>query len=82
MNEPTEGETWDEMAARVSQEEISNRYAQSLWASMNSYRTAGFSDAQAWELTLFEHRSRLEFMTQSAMADRYSGRDEDDAPGP
>lgn len=74
---PPEGdpETWDEMAARVTMEEVNDRYANQLARSMTSYMKAGFSHTQAFRLTEIEHQSRLEFMGQAAMYQAVNGED-------
>lgn len=61
-------ETWDEMVARTVADEASTTYAKTLMTAMCAYRNAGFSEVQAWELTLAEHVSRLDYMGQIALS--------------
>lgn len=68
-NPPPEGdpETWDEMAARVTSDVMNGAYAKSLALSFQSYINAGFTYDQSWALTLREHDSRMEYLTQTAV---------------
>lgn len=66
-------ESWDQMAQRVTAEEVNTKYAQQLMGSMECYIVAGFSHQQAWELLLAEHQSRLDFMGQAALSAHEDG---------
>lgn len=64
---PKDGESWDQVAARVQAEIVNAAYASSLAASMQAYLNAGFSYNQAWDLTLAEHTARLDLMNQMTL---------------
>lgn len=71
--ETPDGEPWEEVTQRVAFEESSIRYATSLFQSMMVYKAIGFTEVQAWELTLAEHHSRLDVMGQNALMQEGDG---------
>ena len=85
MDEPERHEeTWEEMTERVSREhqtQINVSYSANLMASMLAYKAVGFSDTQAFELTLAEHQSKLEFMGNAQMFRIVHENGEDGAEG-
>jgi hypothetical protein len=77
-----EAETWEELAQRVTAEVHDMAYARRLFDAMQAYRLAGFSDEQAWELTLEEHGHRLDLMSQAAAHNLWVQESKEDEEGP
>ena len=62
-----DAESWEQMAQRVVNDEVTVNYAMALFATMKTYEAVGFTQVQAWELTAAEHGSRLDYMGQMAV---------------